>query len=181
MLTRPRRRRLALRAWDERHVDAAEAAVRRAGAALLASSSLAGHSDNFSAVDVAGSAGDTRYLTTSFDGSAIVWNSAGGELLRLEGHTHAVIGGRFSPDGSMIVTWSDDRTIRTWDAVTGEPSAVIEAYVAYGGVDISNTADSWPPRRSTAPSACGMRRPVGCCPTDHAGGRFRLHRSVQPG
>ena len=33
------------------------------------------------------------------------------------GHTHA----RFSPDGSCVLTGSEDRTARLWDAVTARP------------------------------------------------------------
>ncbi|EMD36771.1 hypothetical protein CERSUDRAFT_123824 [Gelatoporia subvermispora B] len=43
-------------------------------------------------------------------------------LLRLDGHAGAVRTVVFSPDGTRIASGSDDRTIRIWDAKTGEPS-----------------------------------------------------------
>ena len=41
------------------------------------------------------------------------------DLLTLKGHTGAVMSASFSPDGSRIVTGSDDRTAKVWDARTG--------------------------------------------------------------
>ncbi|KAG0067851.1 hypothetical protein BGZ89_005586, partial [Linnemannia elongata] len=45
-------------------------------------------------------------------------------LLVLEGHTSVVRGVRFSADGQTLVSGSDDKTIRFWNAETGEPAAV---------------------------------------------------------
>ncbi|KIK38133.1 hypothetical protein CY34DRAFT_809670 [Suillus luteus UH-Slu-Lm8-n1] len=39
----------------------------------------------------------------------------------LRGHTSSVWSVSFSPDGTRIVTGSQDNTVRLWDAVTGEP------------------------------------------------------------
>jgi WD40 repeat protein len=44
-----------------------------------------------------------------------------GGLFTLYGHTGAVTGAAFSPDGTRIVTGSDDRTAKVWDARTGTP------------------------------------------------------------
>jgi WD40 repeat protein len=39
----------------------------------------------------------------------------------LEGHTDLIRSVSFSPDGTRIVSGSDDETIRLWDAATGQP------------------------------------------------------------
>jgi WD40 repeat protein len=41
------------------------------------------------------------------------------ELLQLQGHDGQVNSVAFSPDGSKIISGSDDKTIRVWDASTG--------------------------------------------------------------
>ena len=40
----------------------------------------------------------------------------------------------FSPDGSRIVTASDDKTARIWDAASGKEIAVLRGHENRGGV-----------------------------------------------
>jgi len=46
----------------------------------------------------------------------------GEQVSELKGHSGGVRSVSFSPDGSKIVSGSDDNTIRVWDASTGEMS-----------------------------------------------------------
>jgi WD40 repeat protein len=48
-----------------------------------------------------------------------LWNSQGAEILALKGHTRGVSSASFSPDGTRIVTASQDGTAKLWDARTG--------------------------------------------------------------
>ena len=47
------------------------------------------------------------------------------QMLALTGHSDVVQSATFSPDGLRIVTGSDDRTARVWDAATGEQLLVV--------------------------------------------------------
>ena len=56
---------------------------------------------------------------------ASLWGNAGQsqetpQFIELNGHTGAVNSAVFSPDGTKIVTCSDDRTVRIWDAKSGK-------------------------------------------------------------
>ena len=46
----------------------------------------------------------------------------------LIGHTGEVNSAAFSPDGNMIATGSDDRTVRLWSATTGEHIATLTGH-----------------------------------------------------
>jgi len=53
-------------------------------------------------------------------------------LLRtFEGHSSFVNGCAFSPDGQLIVSASWDRTLKVWDALTGEMLRTLEGHSAY--------------------------------------------------
>jgi WD40 repeat protein len=50
------------------------------------------------------------------------------ELAVLEGHSDCVRSLAFSPNGAHIVSGSDDKTVRMWDAHTGKELAVLEGH-----------------------------------------------------
>jgi WD40 repeat protein len=53
------------------------------------------------------------------------WSSV---MTVIEGHTGGVRSVAYSPDGARIVSGSEDRTIRVWDAHTGKQLAVLEGH-----------------------------------------------------
>ena len=44
----------------------------------------------------------------------------------LKGHIGLVLSVAFSPDGSQIVSGSDDMTVHIWNAATGEVEAILK-------------------------------------------------------
>lgn len=63
----------------------------------------------------------SRFLTTSEDGTTVVWNPETGKAVaRLVGHEGSSSHASFCPDGTRVVTASEDGTARVWDAGTGE-------------------------------------------------------------
>jgi len=66
---------------------------------------------------------DTRLVTVTdiSDKKIRVYDVATGSLLlTIDGHSHSINQGLFSPDGSRILTTSNDGTSKLWNAFTGE-------------------------------------------------------------
>jgi WD40 repeat protein/uncharacterized caspase-like protein len=65
----------------------------------------------------------TTSTTMSVENSkvAILWEiDTGREIRSFQGHKAGVLSGAFSPDGRMVITGSDDHTLKLWNAMSGE-------------------------------------------------------------
>jgi WD40 repeat protein/tetratricopeptide (TPR) repeat protein len=72
---------------------------------------------------------DAALVVTGSQQDARVWDArTGTELFKLKGHTGIVWGIAVMPDGSRIVTGSEDGTARIWDARTGPELLAIKGH-----------------------------------------------------
>jgi WD40 repeat protein len=69
----------------------------------------------------------SKLATSSEDGTARIWDSAGQPLAELKGHQGIVWSVVFSPDGSQLATSGEDGIARIWDSA-GQPLAELKGH-----------------------------------------------------
>ena len=82
--------------------------------------SLVGHNNMVVGLDF--SPDGMRLASSSWDGTAKVWNLANKDGITFKGHssTALVTGIAFSPDGNTVFTGADDKFVYQWDSITGQ-------------------------------------------------------------
>ncbi len=87
---------------------------------------------------VAFSPDDTRLLVASKDSFIYILDAATGALVQaLEGHTESLRGAFFAADGTQIISYAEDHTIRVWDIDTELPVYQITVDSAVWGVAVT--------------------------------------------
>ncbi|HKY54192.1 MAG TPA: helix-turn-helix domain-containing protein [Anaerolineales bacterium] len=120
---------LALQAVSVEHTAEAEEALHQAVLTSRVRLTLKGHTD--AVTNVAVSPDGKRIATSSWDGTAKIWDAVrGNEILTLQGHSDEVWGVAFSPDGSQLITSSVDTTAIVWDADSGEALVTLSGHTA---------------------------------------------------
>ena len=70
---------------------------------------------------------DGRLASAGADGTILVWNTASGAAVVIQGHASEVTGVTFTRDGRRVLSTSYDATVRMWDSRTGVPVAILQS------------------------------------------------------
>jgi WD40 repeat protein len=79
-------------------------------------------------VETAAFSSDGNRLVTTAGKDAQLWDTSTGRRIDLIGHADFVNSAAFSPDGSLVVTASNDDTARVWDVKTGRELRVLRGH-----------------------------------------------------
>jgi tRNA A-37 threonylcarbamoyl transferase component Bud32 len=82
---------------------------------------LTGHTDAMGAVDA--SPDGRRLVSGGSDGTARVWDLESGQRPRYLKVGEGLVGALFTKGGTRVVTWNGGKTLKVWDATTGELKA----------------------------------------------------------
>ena len=102
------------RAQDHTRLSLPEGAIARLGKGRISGS-------------IAYSPDGTRLAVPSTIGIWLYDAHTGTEVSLLTGHTRQVFSAMFSPDGTTLVSTSEDHTVRLWDVATSQLKATLEA------------------------------------------------------
>ncbi len=99
--------------------------------------------------------GDGRIIFTASESTGGIWDAGTGRALAGPlSHDQPVREAMFSPDGTKLVTVTQDNTVRVWDAASGQPlTASIPEETRLGGAP--GAANGFGPRGQPGPSGPG--------------------------
>jgi WD40 repeat protein len=108
----------------------------------------------------------SRLLVASWDSRATIYDVATGRpLVNLIGHTRGIAWGGFAAGGSLVVTVSLDRTVRVWDARTGQQLRVLTFSDIQGSPAFSpNGQEMAIPENNPTSGVSDAVRVFGTCP-----------------
>lgn len=87
---------------------------------------LKGHKDVVTGVDF--SPDSKHVVSSSLDGTVMVWNIQSQRVMKFVGHKAGVTSVRFNPQGTLIASGSIDNTVKIWENTNAGASVTIKAH-----------------------------------------------------